>query len=61
MRKRTEVKILYDRWAANLEKDINNFLRNNPEIIVKDIKFSTLTNENGDCVFAMIVFEEIIK
>lgn len=54
-----KVKILTRSNLSYLESDINNFLNENKNMEIKDIKYQISRNESYSCGSAMIIYEEI--
>ena len=53
-----KVEILTRSNLSDLEKDINNFLNENENIDIKDIKYQISSNESYSYGSAMIIYEE---
>ena len=53
-----KVKILTRSNLSDLEADINNFLNENKNIEIKDIKYQISSNESYSYGSAMIIYEE---
>ena len=54
-----KVKILTRSNLSDLESDINNFLNENKNMEIKDIKYQISSNESYSYGSAMIIYEEI--